>query len=92
MRSALAAILSVKVGLHWNWCIQMVLWRRSNSIAPSRTLYKQAFDAAHAAGSVLPAERISLMPQDKLVEIVRRSQELALSGAGGEEEVSGDEK
>jgi CRISPR-associated protein Csb1 len=32
----------------------------------------------------LAAEPIRLIPQDKLVEIVRRSQALALEGEGGE--------
>jgi len=51
----------------------------------ARALYTEAFDAAKKAGFALAAEPIVLTPQDKLVEIVRKSQELALSGAGGEE-------
>lgn len=50
----------------------------------ARELYKQALDRARAAGFALSAEPLRLTPQDKLVEIVRKSQELALSGAGGE--------
>ena len=50
------------------------------------TLYKSAFENAQEAGFKLSAEPLCLTPQCKLVEIVRRSQELALSGEGGEEE------
>ena len=46
-------------------------------------LYGDAYARAEAAG--FEFESISLKPQDKLVEIVKRSQELALEGAGGEE-------
>jgi CRISPR-associated protein Csb1 len=46
----------------------------------ARGLYEAAFDAARKADFAL------LKPQDKLVEIVRKSQELALAGKGGEEE------
>ena len=46
-------------------------------------LYKDAYARAEAAG--FRFESIVLTPQDKLVEIVRRSRELALEGAGGEE-------
>ena len=55
-------------------------------------LYKEAFENAQRAGFNLSAEPLRLTPQDKLVEIVRKSQALALSGKGGEdEEASGDE-
>jgi CRISPR-associated protein Csb1 len=47
-------------------------------------VYADAFEAAHAAGFRLSAEPVKLVPQDKLVEIVRRSQRLALAGEGGE--------
>lgn len=50
------------------------------------TLYHDAFAAAKNAGFDFAAEPIRLTPQDKLVAIVRRSQELALSGEGGEKE------
>jgi len=53
--------------------------------AAARELYKMAFEAATKAGFSLSAEPLRLTPQDKLVEIVRRSQELALSGKGGDE-------
>ena len=58
----------------------------------ARTLYKDAFKVAKTAKFNMPAEPLRLTPQDKLVEIVRKSQALALSGEGGEEEeASGDE-
>lgn len=50
----------------------------------ARSLYMEAFDAAKKVGFALSTEPLVLTPQEKLVEIVRRSQELALSGAGGE--------
>jgi CRISPR-associated protein Csb1 len=52
--------------------------------ADAHRLYAQAFDAARKVGFVLSAEPTRLVPQDKLVEIVRRSQRLALEGEGGE--------
>lgn len=52
----------------------------------ARALYRQAFKNANKAGFDLSPKPLLLTPQDKLVEIVRKSQELALSGAGGEEE------
>src|SRR5262249_46652780 len=52
----------------------------------ARSLYQEAFAAAKAAGFDLPSRAVRLTPQDKLVEIVRKSQELALSGEGGEDE------
>jgi len=57
----------------------------------ARALYKQAVETAQRAGFTLSAEPLRLTPQDKLVEIVRKSQELALSGEGGEEEEAGGE-
>jgi CRISPR-associated protein Csb1 len=50
----------------------------------ARRLYKDAFDAARALGFNLSGEPIRLVPQDKLVGIVRHSQRLALEGEGGE--------
>jgi CRISPR-associated protein Csb1 len=50
----------------------------------ARQLYAGAFDAARGAGFLLAAEPVRLVPQDKLVAIVRRSQNLALEGEGGE--------
>ena len=49
----------------------------------ARKLYADAYALAESAG--FGFESITLKPQDKLVEIVRRSRELALEGAGGEE-------
>ena len=59
----------------------------------ARELYKNAYNAAKEFFE-MPAkpEPLCLTPQDKLVDIVRQSQNLALSGKGGEEEeASGDE-
>jgi len=52
----------------------------------ARTLYAEARAAVATAGFSLPADPIRLTPQPKLVEIVRRSQALALEGEGGEAE------
>lgn len=52
--------------------------------AAAREAYMQAYDAARSAGFELAREPVRLVPQDKLVEIVRRSQRLALEGEGGE--------
>lgn len=49
----------------------------------ARALYQDTYARAESAG--FRFESIVLTPQDKLVEIVRRSRELALEGAGGEE-------
>jgi len=56
--------------------------------AAARALYAEALDAARRAGFDLKGEPIRLTPQPKLVEIVRRSQELALEGEGGEADES----
>jgi len=58
----------------------------------TRMLYQQAFESAQDVGFALSAQPLRLTPQNKLVEIVRKSQDLALRGEGGEEEVAGDEK
>jgi CRISPR-associated protein Csb1 len=50
----------------------------------ARVLYARCLAAAREADLHLYAEPIQLKPQDKLVEIVRRSQRLALEGEGGE--------
>lgn len=55
----------------------------------ARALFQQAFHGCRGAGFNMPGEALRLRPQEKLVEIVRRSQELALSGAGGEDEEGG---
>jgi CRISPR-associated protein Csb1 len=50
----------------------------------TQRLYADAFAAARDAAFDLPREPIRLTPQDKLVAVVRRSQQLALEGEGGE--------
>jgi CRISPR-associated protein Csb1 len=50
----------------------------------ARALYTASLEAARKVGFSLAAEPIRLKPQEKLIEIVRRSQALALEGAGGE--------
>ncbi len=54
-----------------------------------RDLYRAAFAAAQAAGFRLDGAPVTLKPQDKLVEIVRQSQELAMQGKGGDDEAAG---
>lgn len=49
----------------------------------ARSLYNDAYTHAQSAG--FRFESIELTPQNKLVEIVRRSRQLALEGTGGEE-------
>ena len=48
----------------------------------ARALYGEAYSEAASAG--FRFESITLKPQDKLIEVVKRSRELALEGAGGE--------
>jgi CRISPR-associated protein Csb1 len=50
----------------------------------AQRLYTRAHAAARDAGFNLSRQPIRLVPQDKLVAIVRRSQQLALEGEGGE--------
>jgi CRISPR-associated protein Csb1 len=50
----------------------------------ARRLYADSYAAARDAGFAFPREPIGLVPQDKLVAIVHRSQRLALEGEGGE--------
>jgi CRISPR-associated protein Csb1 len=57
--------------------------------AAARVLYQAAFDAARRVGFELSSTPIRLKPQEKLIEIVRRSRELALHGAGGEDDEAG---
>ena len=52
--------------------------------AAARALYRGAYAQAEAAG--FRFRSLTLKPQDKLVEIVRRSRQLALEGQGGESE------
>lgn len=49
-------------------------------------LCKEAIEGVRTAGFNLPEEPLLLTAQEKLVAIVLKSQELALSGEGGEEE------
>jgi CRISPR-associated protein Csb1 len=58
--------------------------------AGAHKLYMDAFEAARSAGFQLSGTPLALTPQDKLVEIVRKSQDLALHGAGGEDGDSDD--
>lgn len=55
----------------------------------ARDLYAEAYDDAKKFGLSLSPEPLVLKPQEKLVEIVRESQKLALAGEGGEEEEAG---
>ncbi|MCC6918565.1 MAG: type I-U CRISPR-associated protein Cas7 [Alphaproteobacteria bacterium] len=57
--------------------------------AAARALYGEAFKAAKAAGFALSGEPVRLTPQDKLVSIVKQSQEMARQGEGGEEASEG---
>ena len=50
----------------------------------ARTLYREAYVCAEEAGFAFRTLR--LQPQPKLIEIVRRSRELALEGAGGDDD------
>jgi CRISPR-associated protein Csb1 len=55
-------------------------------VVAARQLHEQAIDAALEAGFALSPQPLVLVPQDKLVEIVRRSQQKALSDEGGDAE------
>jgi len=52
--------------------------------AEARELYVEAYRGAEEAGFTF--QSLTLTPQPKLVEIVRRSRELALVGAGGDDD------
>jgi CRISPR-associated protein Csb1 len=54
----------------------------------ARALYREAYERAKAAGLALRDAPVRLVPQDKLVSIVRQSQQLALRGEGGDEDAS----
>ncbi len=51
--------------------------------AGARKLYREAYRCAEDAGFAFRS--LTLKPQDKLVEIIRKSRELALEGEGGDE-------
>jgi len=51
----------------------------------ARALYDEALEAARRAGFALLEEPLRLTPQEKLVSIIRQSQEMALLGQGGED-------
>ena len=57
--------------------------------AAARALYREAYVQAEAVDFQFRSLRLT--PQDKLVEIVRRSRQLALEGQGGEQSEGGDE-
>jgi len=57
-------------------------------VAIVRDLYRATFAAAKDAGFKFQEAPLSLTPQNKLVEIVRQSQNLALAGKGDETEES----
>lgn len=56
------------------------------NLTTARKLYQRAADRAVEVGFNIPNTPLVLQPQNKLVEIVRRSQELALAGAASEGE------
>ena len=53
-------------------------------VPAARRLYADALAAAKTAGFVFAGLPVRLTPQDKLVHIVRESQNRALAGEGGE--------
>lgn len=55
-------------------------------LAGARALHAAAFDAARDAGFALDPAPVRLMPQEKLLHIVRESQKRALSDEGGEQD------
>ena len=68
--------------------LELVAWDGSTSVveidrASAQALYRDAYEKVEDAG--FRFRTLKLKPQDKLVEIVRRSRELALEGEGGED-------
>ena len=59
------------------------------TLEEARALYTECVAAVRAAGFTFSAEPVTLKPQKKLVEIVKKSRELALAGEGGETENAG---
>ncbi len=66
--------------VHWDGSREKVQFDR----ASARALYQEAYAQAEQAG--FDFRSLTLKPQDKLVEIIRRSRQLALEGEGGEDE------
>ena len=69
--------------------LELVSWDGSSTAvdfdrASARALYREAYRQAEDAGFAFRS--LTLKPQDKLVEIVRRSKQLALEGEGGDDE------
>ncbi len=54
--------------------------------AQARAFYDAVYHTAQSAGFALSPEPLNLKPQDKLVQIVRESQKLALALEGGDED------
>lgn len=60
------------------------------SVEAARALHEEAFEKAKKAGfERLNSDPVKLQPQDKLLEIIRRSQEKAMADEGGEAEDAG---
>ncbi len=57
-------------------------------VGGARRLYTEALQAAKRAGFAFPDAPIRLTPQDKLVSIVKESQNRALAGEGGDSDAS----
>jgi hypothetical protein len=55
-------------------------------LAAAHSLHEEAYDKAKTAGFEFSAKPIRLTPKDKLVQIVRESQNKALRDEGGEAE------
>ena len=68
--------------VHWDGSTSTVEFDRTSMHALYREAYRQAEDSGFEFCS------LTLKPQDKLVEIIHRSRELALEGAGGDNESS----
>ena len=65
--------------VHWDGSTTVVEFDLSSAESLYREAYRQAEDVGFSFRS------LPLQPQDKLVEIIRRSRELALEGKGGED-------
>ena len=71
--------------------LELVNWDGSSAAVDfdrdsAQVLYREAYRQAEDAGFAF--RPLTLTPQDKLVEIVRKSRELALEGEGGDDESS----